>query len=100
MSPCLVHQLIRSFNQAVGERLINAGDLADRCELSGRELPLGLISTLKNAARGLRQILVDAQSLNLCGLNQGLEVAVLKVQGLMLVTLATGVAISQPWRSR
>jgi hypothetical protein len=35
--------------------------------------------------------------LNLCGLHQGLEVGVLKIQG---VTLATGVAISQPWRSR
>ena len=97
MCPCLVYQLIRSLDQAVWERLINAGDLADGCELSGRELALILISTLKNAARGLRSVLVDAQSLNLGGLHQGLEVSVLKVQGLML---ATGVAISQPWRSR
>ena len=97
MCPCLVYQLIRLLDQVVGERYINAGDLADRCELIARELPLGLISTLNNAARGLRQFLVDAQSLNLCGLHQGLEVGVLKTQGL---TLATGVAISQPWRSR
>ena len=97
LCPCLVHQLIRSLDQAAGERLINAGGLADRCQLSVRELALGLIGTLKNAARGLRQILVEAQPLNLGGLHQGLEVGVLKVQGL---TLATGVAISQPWRSR
>ena len=84
-------------DQAAGERFIHAGDLADRGQLIGRELPLGLISTLKNAARWLRQIFVDAQSLNLCGLHQGLEVGVLKIQGVML---ATGVAISQPWRSR
>ena len=89
--------MIRSLDQAAGERLINAGDLADPCQLSVRELALGLIGTLKNAARGLRQVLVAAQSLNLCGLHQGLEVGVLKIQGL---TLATGVAISQPWRSR
>ena len=97
LCPCLVHQLIRSLDQAAGERLINAGGLADRCQLSVRELALGLIGTLKNAARGLRQVLVEAQPLNLGGLYQGLEVGVLKVQGL---TLATGVAISQPWRSR
>ena len=97
MCPCLVHQLIRSLDQVFGERSINTGELADRGQLIGSELALGLISTLKNAARGLRQFLVDAQSLNLCGLYQGLEVGVLKVQGL---TLATGVAISQPWRSR
>ena len=97
MCPCLVYQLIRSLDQVVRERYINAGDLADRCELIARELALGLISTLNNAARGLWQILVEAQSLNLGGLHQGFEVGVLKVQGL---TLATGVAISQPWRSR
>ena len=97
MSPRLVDQLIRSLDQAAGQRAINAGDLADRGQLIGGELALGFVSTLKNAARGLRQILVGAESLNLCGLHQGLEVSVLKVQGL---TLATGVAISQPWRSR
>ena len=97
MSPRLVHQLIRASDQAARERGINAGGRADRGQLIGRELALGLISTLKNAARGLRQILVDAQPLNLCGLHQGLEVDVLQGQGL---TLATGVAISQPWRSR
>ena len=97
MSPCLVHQLIRALDQAAGERVIHAGELADLGQLIGCELALGLIRTLKNAARRLRQILVDAQSLNLCGLHQGLEVDVLEVQGL---TLATGVAISQPWRSR
>lgn len=97
MCPCLVYQLIRSLDQVVGERSINAGDLADRCELIARELALGVISTIKNAARGLWQILVEAQPLNLRGLHQGLEVGVLKVHGL---TLATGVAISQPWRSR
>ena len=97
MCPCLVYQLIRSLDQVVGERYINAGGLADRRQLLTRELALGLISTLKNAARGLRQMWVEAKSLNLGGLHQGLEVGVLKVQGL---TLATGVAISQPWRSR
>jgi len=97
LCPGLVHQLIRSLDQAAGERLINAGGLADRGELLTRELALGLIGTLKNAACGLRQILVEAQPLNLGGLHQGFEVGVLKVQGL---TLATGVAISQPWRSR
>ena len=97
MFPRLVHQLIRSMDQAVGERSIDAGAPADRCELIACELALSLISTLKNAACGLRQILVDAQSLNLCRLHQGLQISVLKVQGL---TLATGVAISQPWRSR
>ena len=97
MSPCLVHQLIRALDQAAGERVIHAGELADLGQLIGRELALDLIGTLKNAARRLRQIFVDAQSLNLCGLQQGLEVDVLEVQGL---TLATGVAISQPWRSR
>ena len=97
LCPGLVHQLIRSLDQAAGERLINAGGLADRGELLTRELALGLIGTLKNAARGPRQILVEAQPLNLGGLHQGFEVGVLKVQGL---TLATGVAISQPWRSR
>lgn len=97
MCPCLVHQVIRSVDQVVGERSVNAGDLADRCELIARELAPGMISTLKNSARGLWQILVEAQSLNLRGMHQGLEVGVFKVQGL---TLATGVAISQPWRSR
>ena len=97
LCPCLVHQLIRLLDQAAGERLINAGGLADRRQLLTRELALGLISTLKNAARGMRQILVEAQPLNLGGLHQGFEVGVLKVQGL---TLATGVAISQPWRPR
>ena len=72
LCPCLVHQVIRSLDQAAGERLINAGGLADRCQLLARELALGLISTLKNAARGLWQILVEAQSLNLGGLHQGL----------------------------
>ena len=72
MCPCLVYQLIRSLDQVVGERYISAGDLADRCELIARELALGLISTLNNAARGLWQILVEAQSLNLGGLHQGL----------------------------
>ena len=97
MTPCLVHQLIRPLDQAAGERFIHTGDLADRCQLSVRELALGLIGTLKNAARDLRQVLVEAQSLNLCGLHKCLEVDVLKIQGL---TLATGVAISQPWRSK
>ena len=97
LCPGLVHQLIRSLDQAAGERLINAGSLADCGQLLTRELALGLISTLKNAACGLRQMWVEAQSLNLGGLHKCLEVDVLKVQGL---TLATGVAISQPWRSR
>ena len=93
MSPRLVHQLIRSLNQAAGERAIDAGELANGRQLIASELALGLISTINNGARGLRQIFVDAQSLNLCCLHQGLEVGVLKVQSL---TLATGVAISQP----
>ena len=95
--PQATRSILERADQAAGERRINAGGLADRGELLTRELALGLIGMLKNAARGPRQILVEAQPLDLGGLHQGLEVSVLKVQGL---TLATGVAISQPWRSR
>ena len=61
------------------------------------ELALGLVRFADDVARGLRQRAVLAEALHLGFLDQGLDVGVLLDQGLMV---ATGVAMSQPWRSR
>ena len=80
-----------------GDAAVDPGFIADALQLPMPELALGLVRFADDGARGLRQRAVLAEALHLGFLDQGLDVGVLLDQGLMV---ATGVAMSQPWRSR